>query len=649
MLNAHAITAVRLSHICCSTVTHHMNSLCIYRRKTRPFGLCHHRCLAAVPKAQELEQPLKNCPVSGDWTAARLQKIHQILQLCARNESIMEGQACHAQIIELGLHSDTLTSNILINMYSKCRRLDCARKVFDEMPQRSTVSWNTMIGSLARDGEDMEALTLFKQMLRQGKEATPFSEFTLSSVLCACAAKCALIECKQLHAFSIKAMMHENVFVGTALLDLYAKCGLTNDAISFFESMRDRSDVTWSSMVSGYVRNELYEEALMLFRRAQVMGLEHNQFTISTVVCACAGLAALIEGDQVHAILRKTGFGSNIFIASSLIDMYAKCGSIREAYIVFSGVEDKNAVLMNSMMSGFAKHARPIEAMVLYEKMQQMGMPPNEVTFVCVLSACSHAGSVEKGRKYFDIMIKEHNLLPNVLHYACMVDILGRAGRINEAYDLIAQMPFPATVSMWGSLLSSCRNHGNLHLAEVAAVKLFEMEPENAGNHVLLSNLYAANKNWVEVARARKVLKESNAKKEKGRSWIEIKDKVHSFMVGERNHPRIADIYLKLDSLAEEMEKMGYRVETEHDLHDVDSGRKRELLKHHSEKLALAFGLMCLYPGAPIRIMKNLRICVDCHSFMKLASSITTREIIVRDTNRFHHFSNGSCSCGDFW
>ncbi|XP_031374850.1 pentatricopeptide repeat-containing protein At5g04780, mitochondrial isoform X1 [Punica granatum] len=628
-----------------------MISSCIHRGKIRAFRLCCPRYLSAVPTAQELDQPLKNSPVPEDGVAAHVQKLNQILQSCARNGDAIEGKACHAQVIHLGLHSDTLTANILVNMYSKCGLLDYARKVFDGMPHRSLVSWNTMIGTLARVGEDQEALTLFIQMLRRGKEGAhaPFSEFTLSSVLCACAAKCALLECKQLHAFSVKAMMDENVFVATALLDLYAKCGLINDANSIFESMRDRSEVTWSSMIAGYVRNEMYEEALVLFQRGQVIGLEHNQFSISAIICACAGLAALIEGNQVHAILWKAGFGSNIFIASSLIDMYAKCGSIREAYIVFLGVEEKNTVLMNSIISGFAKHARPTEAMVLYEKMQQMGMYPNEVTFVCVLNACSHVGSVQKGRKYFDLMIKEYNLSPNVLHYACMVDILGRAGLVNEAYDLIAQMPFDATSSMWGSLLSSCRNHGNLDLAVVAASKLFEIEPENAGNHVLLSNVYAANKKWAEVARVRKFLKDSEAKKEKGRSWIEIKDKVHSFMVGERNHPRIADIYDKLDRMMEEMERMGYRAETEHDLHDVDSGRKQELLKHHSEKLALAFGLMCSSPNAPLRIMKNLRICVDCHSFMKLASSITGREIIVRDTNRFHHFTDGSCSCGDFW
>ncbi|XP_057978862.1 pentatricopeptide repeat-containing protein At5g04780, mitochondrial isoform X1 [Malania oleifera] len=301
------------------------------------------------------------------------------------------------------------------------------------------------------------------------------------------------------------------------------------------------------------------------------------------------------------------------------------------------------------MISGFSRNAHPMEAMISFEKMQQMGIYPNEVTYISVLSACSHMGLVEKGRSYFNLMITEHNLFPNVLHYSCMVDVLARSGLTYEAQDLIKTMPFDATASMWGSLLASCKVHGNLELAEVAAKKLFEIEPDNAGNHVLLSNIYAAKKMWEEVARTRKFLKDSETKKEKGKSWIEIKDKVHTFMVGERCHPRIGEIYLKLEDLVEGMKKLDYKDKTEHDLHDVEESRKEELLRHHSEKLAFTFGLMCLPLGAPIRIMKNLRICGDCHSFMKLASSITGRTVIVRDTNRFHHFRNGLCSCGDFW
>uniref|UniRef100_A0A803QUS9 DYW domain-containing protein n=1 Tax=Cannabis sativa TaxID=3483 RepID=A0A803QUS9_CANSA len=572
--------------------------------------------------------------------------LHELLQACSTTRAIMEGQACHSQIIRIGFQTNTLTSNMLINLYAKCGLVDCARKVFDEMSERSLVSWNTMIGSLTHSGKEREALGLFLNMQREGN---PFSEFTVSSVLCACAGKFAVFECKQLHAFAVKASMDSNVFVGTALLDVYAKCGFIKDASCVFECMPNKSLVTWSSMMAGYVQTALYEEALVLFHKAQVLELEADPFVFSSAICACAGLASLNEGNQVHAALCKVGFGSNIFIASSLIDMYAKCGSIEEAYTVFQCTEERNIVLWNAMISGFARHACSLEVMILFEKMQQSGMFPNEVTYISVLSACSHMGLVENGRKYFELMRKEHNVSPNVVHYSTMVDILGRTGLIVDAHNLIENMPFSATASMWGSLLASCRIHGNLQLAEVAAEHLFEMEPDNAGNHVLLSNIYAANNKWEDVARTRKYLKESEVKKERGKSWIEVKNTVHSFMVGERNHPRIADIYSKLDDLVEELKKLGYLAKGEDELHKVEESTKHELLRHHSEKLAVTFGLMCLPPSAPIRIMKNLRICGDCHSFMKFTSSFVRREIIVRDTNRFHHFKNGSCSCQDFW
>lgn len=596
----------------------------------------------------ELERP--TTPKIFIWvtpTTTQLPLLHEILQRCAKTGAVMEGKACHAQIIQLGSLADTITSNMLINMYSKFGSVGSARQLFDEMPKRSLVSWNTMIGTLTQNGKEQEALNLFMQMQRAGTQCS--SEFTVSSLLCACAGKSAIFECRQLHAFVIKASMDSNVFVGTALLDVYAKCGFMEEASSVFESMPKKSAVTWSSMMAGCIQNGQYEETLILFHRAQIIGFEADEFIVSSAICSCAGLAALIEGSQVHAMICKIGFGSNIFVASPLLDMYAKCGSIREAYSVFQGIEKGNIVLWNSMIAGFAKHAHSHEVMILFEKMQQMGMIPNEITYVSVLSACSHMGFVEKGRKYFNLMATEHSVTPNGLHYSSMVDILGRAGLIHEAYDMIVNMPFDATASIWGSLLASCRIYKSLPLAEVAAQKLFEMEPNNAGNHILLSNIYAANKKWEEVARTRKLLRDSEVKKEKGKSWIEIKNKVHSFMVGDINHPLIAEIYSKLDELIKGLKKLNYKTEIQHDFHPVEESIKHELLRHHSEKLALTFGLMCLPPNAPIRIMKNLRICGDCHSFMKLASECTGREIIVRDMNRFHHFENGSCSCGDFW
>lgn len=572
--------------------------------------------------------------------------LQQLLQICAKEKSLILGKSSHALAIHAGLLTDTLTCNILINLYSKCGQIDPARRVFDRMPGRSIVSWNTMIGGYTQYGKDIEALRLF---LRMHQEGTPMSEFTLSSILCACAAKFAITECKQLHALALKSAMDSNVFVGTAILDVYAKCNMINHACQMFDEMPERSSVTWSSMIAGYVQNDLHEEALKLFRRAQKMGTELTQFSLSATVSACASLAATIEGTQLHAIVMKAGFDSNIFVITSLLNVYSRCGQMEKAYLVFTDIKEKNVVLWNAMIAGFSRHAHVWECMILFEKMQQNAMHPNEVTYISVLSAFSHTGLVEKGRHYFRLLMNDKNVQPNVLHYSCIVDVLGRAGHVNEAWELMAKMPFEATASMWGSLLGSCRIHGNPELAKIAAGHLFQLEPYNAANLVLLSNIYAASANWGEVIMARKILKGSGAKKETGKSWIEVKGKVHIFVVGEREHCKISDIYAKMEDLINEMTELGYRTDTRCDLHDVKEDEKGELLKHHSEKLALAFGLMSLPCKIPIRINKNLRVCGDCHSFMKLASRITGREIIVRDLNRFHHFSGGSCSCRDFW
>ncbi|XP_047327704.1 pentatricopeptide repeat-containing protein At5g04780, mitochondrial [Impatiens glandulifera] len=600
---------------------------------------------AAIQEPTAIKDPVSSFP-----KATIEFHLQELLKKCAREKSSVEGKAFHGKIIQLGLQLDVWISNILINMYSKCGDVSCARQVFDEMSVRSLVSWNTMIGSYIQNkNEQDDALKLFVKMRRETNE---FSEFTVSGVVCACSSNSAISECTQLHAFAVKTATISNVFVGTALLDVYGKNGLIEEACHIFRLLPEKTDITWSSMISGLVQNELHEEALAFFHKTQILGLENNQFSLSAVISACAGLTALIEGKQIHAIIAKIGFSTNMYISSSLIDMYAKCGIIVEAYSIFTDANEKNVVLWNAIISGFSRHACSTEAMILFEKMQQTGISPNEVTYISIMTACGHKGLIENGRRYFNQMEKEHNILPNIYHYSCMVDILSRGGKVNEAKALIDEMPFVASASMWGSILASCRSQqgNNIELAELAAARLFEIEPDNAGNHVLLSNTYAANKKWEEVAKTRMGLKESEAKKERGKSWIEVKAKVHTFMVGERSHCRIVEIYERLEDLLEEMKKKGgYGIGAEHDLHDLEDNRKRELLRHHSEKLAFTFGLMSLPNGVAIRIMKNLRICGDCHSFMKMASKITEREIVVRDTNRFHHFKDGFCSCAEFW
>uniref|UniRef100_A0A0D9XX24 DYW domain-containing protein n=1 Tax=Leersia perrieri TaxID=77586 RepID=A0A0D9XX24_9ORYZ len=573
-------------------------------------------------------------------------KLHELLQLCAKRRSLLVGKSCHGLAIHFGLVTDTVTCNILINLYTKCVQNDCARRVFDAMSFRSIVSWNTMIAGYTHSKEDVEALKLFSRMHQEGTQMT---EFTLSSTLCACAAKYAIIECKQLHTIAIKLALDSNSFVGTAILDVYAKCNMIKDACWVFEKMPEKTSVTWSSLFAGYVQNGLHEEALCLFRSAQREGIQLTEYTVSSILSTCASLALIIEGTQVHAVIVKHGFHRNLFVATSLVDVYARCGQIAKSYEVFADMEQKNVVLWNAMIASFSRHAHSWEAMILFEKMQQEGISPNEVTYLSVLSACSHTGLIEEGRHYFHLLMSDWIVEPNVLHYSCMVDVLGRSGKTDEAWELLNKMPFEPTVSMWGSLLGSCRIHKNIRLARIAAEKLFHLERENGGNHVLLSNVYAACGNWESVVMARKNLKDSGAKKEMGRSWIEAKGKVHVFVVGEREHPGITDVYDKLEEIYHEIRKISHKADTECDLHDVHADEKEELLKHHSEKLAFAFGLIILPPNIPITIYKNLRICGDCHSFMKIVSCITVRQVIVRDINRFHHFKDGSCSCGDFW
>ncbi|KAL6906108.1 hypothetical protein ACP4OV_003709 [Aristida adscensionis] len=443
--------------------------------------------------------------------------LRELLQHCAERRSLLVGKGCHGLAIHFGLVTDTITGNILINLYTKCGQNGCARRVFDAMPVRSVVSWNTMIAGYTRNGEDVQALMLFSMMHREG---TQMSEFTLSSTLCACAAKYAIIECKQLHTIAIKLALDSNSFVSTAVLDVYAKCNMIKDAYWVFQKMPEKTGVTWSSLFAGLVQNGLYEEAWRLFQNSQREGIQLTEFTISSMLSTCSSLALIIEGTQLHAVIVKYGFHGNFFVASSLVDVYARCGQIDKAYALFANMEHKNVVLWNAMISSFTRHGHTWEVMILFEKMRQVGIFPNEVTYLSMLAVCNHAGLVEEARHYFSLLISDQTVEPNVLHYSCMVDVLGRCGKTDEAWEWIRQMPFEPTVSMWGSLLGSCRKYGHVRLARIAAEQLFQLEPENGGNHILLSDVYAASGNWENAVLARKYLKDSGARKDMGRSWV---------------------------------------------------------------------------------------------------------------------------------
>jgi pentatricopeptide repeat protein len=345
----------------------------------------------------------------------------------------------------------------------------------------------------------------------------------------------------------------------------------------------------------------------------------------------------------------KTGFELDVVVGSALVDMYAKCGSIDEASNVFNKMPERNIVTWTVIIIGYAQHGYAQEVLKLFSQMQDTGMKPDHVTFVGILSACSRAGLVNEGCNYFNSMSQDYGVNPRPEHFACMVDLLGRAGHLTEAKDFIEKMPFEPSISVWQSLLGACRIHGNMELGKYAAERLLELEPHDSATYVLLSNIYAAANRWDDVARVRKMMKDRGVKKEPGRSWTNVNNTVHEFISDDSSHPQAEEIYKMLQRLSNQMKDAGYVPNTDFVLHDIEKEQKENSLSHHSEKLAIAFGLIKTPPGAPIRIMKNLRVCGDCHIATKFISKIVCREIIVRDATRFHHFKNGLCSCGDYW
>jgi pentatricopeptide repeat protein len=294
-------------------------------------------------------------------------------------------------------------------------------------------------------------------------------------------------------------------------------------------------------------------------------------------------------------------------------------------------------------------HGQGDEALALFSQMQKAGLKPDAISFIAVLSACSHAGLVDEGREYFNRMSQDYCITPKVEHYSCMADLLGRAGHLGEAVELIDNMPLKPSIQAWGTLLSACRINGNVELAEYLAERIFDIDPENEAYHVLLSNIYAAAGRWDDVTKLRAMMKDSGLKKTPGCSLIQVRNRVYSFLVGDRSHPQSEKIYEMLENLSRQMKEAGYVPDTNVVLHNVEEEVKEDMLSCHSEKLAIAFGLINISPVAPIRIIKNLRVCGDCHSATKFISKIVKREIVVRDANRFHHFKDGLCSCGDYW
>lgn len=568
-----------------------------------------------------------------------------VLKACGGLSYLKQGQAVHVCIIRSGVESDLFVGNALVAMYAKCGSVEDACRVFDKMPERDVVSWNSLIAGCAQNGQWDQALKLHVQMEEGGMEQ---DSVTIASVLTACAGLSARRQGKEVHAYTLRRGFEWDILVGNALIAMYAKCRDIDTAQNVFDKMAKRDVISWTAVIGGYAQNG-NAKALKLFCEMQLADIKPNLVTLISVLPACSDLGALQQGKEVHGSLIRNGFHADVFVASALIDMYAKCGNIKDAYNMFEIFSPKDLPSWNAVIAGYGMHGHGEDVLALFSRMKQTDIQPDHITFVAVLSACSHAGMLDVGWLHFHSMNQDYCITPRMEHYACMVDLLGRAGKLDEAYDFIQKMPFKPDADVWGALLGACRIHGNIELGELVAEQLYELKPEKSGYYVLMSNIYAAAGKWDGVAKVREIMKDKGVVKTPGYSWIEIENEVHSFLAWDKAHPQSEEIYTTLESLAGQMKDAGYVPDKNFVLHDVEEEEKENILYGHSEKLAISFGLINTGPGAPIRITKNIRICGDCHNAIKFISNIAGREIILRDINRFHHFKDGMCSCEDYW
>ncbi|KAL5574808.1 hypothetical protein UlMin_016507 [Ulmus minor] len=569
----------------------------------------------------------------------------RLLKRCAQLGKLRDGKVVHARIVVSQFRDELVLRNCILNMYAKCGSLVDARKVFDEMRIRDVITWTALITGYSQNEQAQEALALFPQMLRRGLEP---NEFTLSSMLKASGDMLIDKNGRQIHGYSLKCGFDSNVYVGSSLVDMYAKYGCMVGAESIFQVLMSKNEVSWNALIAGHCRKGEGERALVLFLKMLREDFKPTHFTYASLFTAFASTGSLEQGKWVHAHVIKSGDRLIAFVGNTLLDMYAKSGSIEDAKRVFNRLVRRDVVSWNSMLKGYAQHGLGKETVQQFEEMLKIGIKPNEITFLCVLNACSHAGMLDQGKHYFDLM-KKFEVEPQVSHYVTMVDLLGRAGLLDQAEKFIIEMPIEPAAAVWGALLGACRMHKNMELGAYAAERVFELDPHDSGPHILLYNMYASAGRWTEATKVRRMMKQSGVKKEPACSWVEIENAVHLFMANDTTHPQSEQIHKMWDKMSKMIKEIGYVPDASHVLLFVDQQEREAKLQYHSEKLALAFALLNTPQGSTIRIKKNIRMCGDCHSAIKYVSKVVRREIIVRDTNRFHHFLDGHCSCGDYW
>ncbi|KAL5998055.1 hypothetical protein ACLOJK_008989 [Asimina triloba] len=617
-------------------------------------------------------------PIShSDSKANCAQPQNQTISLLQRCNSITQFPQIHAKIIKDGHQQDAHLLFHVLRFCSHRKSREYASKIFETIQNPNVYLYTALIDAQLASGSYLQAVRAYCRMVG---DSVVLDSYVISSVLKACGFLLDLNAGREIHGRVLKLQLGSVRSVRMKLIELYGKCGefadalqifgefpqrdvvastvliscyadhgLIDDARVVFEEVTEKDTVCWTAMIDGYARNGHMNEALELFRLMQNGNVRPNEVTIVCVLSACSQLGALELGRWVESFVVKYNIRLNVFVGSALIDMYSKCGSLEDAWRVFSEMPKRDVVSYNSMIAGFASHGKSGEAVETFRQMIACGLKPTAVTFVGVLNACSHGGLVDSGFEIFHSMTHKYAIEPRIEHYGCMVDLLGRVGRLEDAYEFIRKIKTKPDHIIWGTLLAACKIHGNLTLAEYVADILVNDGTADSGTYVLLANIYAALGKWDVAAHVRAKMKGRGIQKEPGCSSIEVNNEVHEFLLGDFRHSQSEEIYKKLEELNESLKLEGYLPATDVVLQDIEEGEKEWALAIHSERLAISYGLISTKPGTTIRVVKNLRVCSDCHTMIKLVAKITRRKIILRDRHRFHHFEDGYCSCCDYW
>lgn len=605
-----------------------------------------------------------------------------LLAASSRCLAVREGQELHRHALKSGLHGNLSVNNALIGFYTKCGTLknvvdvfermpvkdvfswtemivaymefghvDFAMEIFNSMPVRNCVSYNALLAGFSQNHEGFKALALFCRMLEGGMELT---DFTLTSVLNAYGSIMERKISEQIHAFILKFGLKSNDRIDTALVDMCTRCGRMDDAEKLFYQLpldHDNS-IALTSMICAYARNGQPEEAISLFLvRHSEESLVVDEVALASILGVCGTLGILKLGEQIHCYAWKHGLMSDTGVGNAMISMYSKCGEMQSAINTFESMPTHDLVSWNGLLTCYVLHRQGDGALDTWAKMEKLGVNPDSITCVLVISAYRHSSRnlVDCCRKFFSSMQSSYNVNPTSEHYAGFVGVLGYWGLLEEAEKIISAMPFEPKASVWHALLDGCTLHVNAIIGRRAMKNILSIVPQDPSTFILKSNLYSASGRWQCSELVRSEMREKGIRKIPGRSWIIFGDKVHSFFARDKLHSQSKDIYSGLQILILECLKAGYVPDTSFVLHEVEEHQKKDFLFYHSAKLAVTFGLLMTRPGRPVRIMKNVLLCGDCHTFFKYVSVVTKRDIHVRDASGFHHFVNGKFSCRDNW